>query len=140
LTLIKFDHIAPIYDHFMLPFERGALKRWRRKLWEGVKGGAVLEVGVGTGANLPFYPEGGAVVGLDRSVRMLRRARGRGLEMAVLGDVEALPFGDATFDDVVSTLVFCSVGTSGGAPGPQTGRSSPYDRARSAGGLEGSPL
>ena len=106
---LTFDHLAPIYDHFMLPFERGVLKRWREMLWRDVEGRRILEVGVGTGANLPFYPKGVEVFGLDRSRKMLLKAKGKGLDRLVLGEIEALPFANGVFDGVVSTLVFCSV-------------------------------
>ncbi len=106
---LTFDHLAPIYDHFMLPFERGALRRWRELLWKEVKGKYILEVGVGTGANAPFYPDGGTVVGIDRSRKMLLKAKGRVGHPLIVADVQNLPFGDAVFDSAVSTLVFCSV-------------------------------
>jgi len=106
---LTFDHLAPVYDHFMLPFERGALKKWRELLWKEVKGKYVLEVGVGTGANAPFYPYGSTMVGIDRSRKMLLKAKGRVKHPLIVADVHNLPFGDSVFDSVVSTLVFCSV-------------------------------
>ncbi len=78
-------------------------------LWKDVKGKRILEVGVGTGANLPFYPKGVEVFGLDRSRKMLLKAKGKGLDRLVLGEIEALPFASGMFDGVVSTFVFCSV-------------------------------
>ncbi len=106
---LNFDHVAFFYDRFMHPFERGFLSEWRKKLWKGLKGERVLEIGVGTGANFPYYPEGVGIVGLDKSRNMLMRAKSKGNHPLVLGDVERLPFKDATFDAVVSTLVFCSL-------------------------------
>jgi ubiquinone/menaquinone biosynthesis C-methylase UbiE len=76
--------------------------------------GKVLEVGVGTGKNLPYYPPGCEVTGIDFSPRMLARARMKApsapvpvnlIEM----DVQKLEFADDTFDTVVATFVFCSV-------------------------------
>ncbi|TDA69983.1 MAG: class I SAM-dependent methyltransferase [Clostridia bacterium] len=76
--------------------------------------GKVLEVGVGTGANLPHYPPGGEVVAIDFSPAMLAKAREKAsgarvpvqlLEM----DVQNMSFPDASFDTVVATCVFCSV-------------------------------
>lgn len=76
--------------------------------------GKVLEVGVGTGANLPHYPPGCEVVAIDFSPAMLARAREKVasarvpvqlLEM----DVQAMDFPDDSFDTVVATCVFCSV-------------------------------
>ena len=76
--------------------------------------GKVLEVGVGTGKNLPYYPEGCEVTGIDFSKGMLAKAKKKVhlskvpvtlLEM----DAEAMEFTDRMFDTVVSTCVFCSV-------------------------------
>ncbi len=76
--------------------------------------GKVLEVGVGTGANLSFYPPGCEVTGIDFSPGMLAKARLKVrlakvpvtlLEM----DAENMAFADDTFDTVVATCVFCSV-------------------------------
>jgi ubiquinone/menaquinone biosynthesis C-methylase UbiE len=79
-----------------------------------VKGGKVLEVGIGTGKNMPFYPEGPQFSGIDLTPGMLERARKRarqlGLDLELsLGDVQALDFADASFDTVVASFVFCSV-------------------------------
>lgn len=76
--------------------------------------GSILEVGIGTGANLRLYPPDADLTGIDISGRMLERARRRaaGLGMSVRlfeGDVERLPLLDASFDTVVATCVFCSV-------------------------------
>ncbi len=77
--------------------------------------GTVLEVGAGTGANLPYYTHAARVVATDPDPYMLRRARQRLRDLdhpAVdlqLASAEALPFADASFDHVVATLVFCTV-------------------------------
>jgi ubiquinone/menaquinone biosynthesis C-methylase UbiE len=71
-----------------------------------------LEIGAGTGANFPYYPEGARVVATDLSLRMLAAARtkqARGRMGMVSADVQALPFGDQAFDWAVATLVFCEV-------------------------------
>jgi ubiquinone/menaquinone biosynthesis C-methylase UbiE len=87
---------------------------WRRRVWSLVNGPRVLEVGVGTGKNIPYYPPGLQVVGIDISQRMLERARRRaerlGVPVALLQmDGQALDFPDDTFDSGVATFVFCSV-------------------------------
>lgn len=74
--------------------------------------GDVLEVAVGTGRNLAFYPEQVRLTGIDFSPAMLERARQRaaGLGRAAVlteADAQALPFGDASFDTVVCTLGLC---------------------------------
>ena len=76
--------------------------------------GDTLEVGIGTGLNLPFYPANVRLTGIDFSQAMLSgartRARGRAqpveLEQA---DAEALPFPNASFDTVVSTFALCAI-------------------------------
>jgi ubiquinone/menaquinone biosynthesis C-methylase UbiE len=94
--------------------ERRAFERWRRELWARIEPGRILEIGVGTGKNVPFYPAGAAVTGIDISPQMLLRARraaldlGREVDLRV-GDAQALDFPDAAFNTAVGTFVFCSV-------------------------------
>jgi ubiquinone/menaquinone biosynthesis C-methylase UbiE len=76
--------------------------------------GEVLEVGVGTGRNLPFYPRDTRLTGVDLSPAMLEiareRVRGFGIEAELLeGDAQALPFPDASFDTVVCALALCNI-------------------------------
>ncbi len=108
----RYDRIASLYDLFEAPMEWRA-RRWRRLLWKQVEGPRVLEVGIGTAKNIPYYPPlAFPVAGVDISPGMLRRAqrRARGAPVTLLhADVERLPFRDAVFDDVVGTFVFCSV-------------------------------
>ncbi|MBI2875337.1 MAG: class I SAM-dependent methyltransferase [Candidatus Tectomicrobia bacterium] len=114
LTKDRYDRQADRYDKRTGFMERMAMKRWRALLWEKVRGPCILEVGVGTGANLPFYPPGARVTAIDLSDRMLaraaRRARKEGVAVELLQmDAQALQFLDHTFDTVVATCVFCSV-------------------------------
>lgn len=88
------------------------MDRYRRRLMALVTGPRVLEVGVGTGRNLPLYPASLQVDAIDFSPRMLNRARRWRPSAAVhlaLMDVEALAWPAETFDTVVATCVFCSV-------------------------------
>ena len=86
----------------------------RRKLLAPAEG-RVLEVGAGTGFNLPHYPDGlSELVVTDRLDGMLRRARKRAAKVGrqivtqrVPG--ESLPYEDDSFDTVVGSLVLCSV-------------------------------
>lgn len=76
--------------------------------------GKVLEVGVGTGKNLPYYKEGCEVTGIDFSPGMLARAKDRVKEAKVPiilleMDAQHMTFSDNTFDTVLATCVFCSV-------------------------------
>ena len=114
LTRARYDRIAPIYDTMEWLVETSAFQRWRRNLWSRLPSGQVLEVGVGTGKNMAYYPAGARVTAIDLSSRMLVRARRRaqslGLDVDLrVMDVQRLQFPDATFDAAVSTFVFCSV-------------------------------
>ena len=77
--------------------------------------GRVIEVGFGSGANLPYYPRAvTSVVGIEPNVGMLERAASRirafdGSVEIVVGRAERLPFADRSFDTAVSTLTLCSV-------------------------------
>jgi ubiquinone/menaquinone biosynthesis C-methylase UbiE len=109
----NYDRIAETYDKTDQRAERRA-KPWRERLWSQVNGKDVLEVGIGTGKNIHYYPANIHVTGIDLSERMLECARGtaRRLGKAVdihQGDVQALDFPDNTFDLVVSTFVFCII-------------------------------
>ena len=75
--------------------------------------GEVLEVAVGTGKNLRYYPENCRVTAVDVSGQMLNVARRRAAKLSmqvafVFADAEALPFFDASFDTVVSSLTTCT--------------------------------
>lgn len=96
--------------------DRMIKNEWRKNLLSEVKG-EVLEVGVGTGANLPFHPEYiHSLLGIDFSKGMLKYARDRALQKKynfpielAEGDIQELSFPDDSFDSIVSTCVFCSV-------------------------------
>jgi len=73
--------------------------------------GEVLEVAIGTGLNLRFYPEGVALTGIDLSAEMLAIAHTRAETTVALvqGDAHALPFEDDTYDTVVCTFGLCAI-------------------------------
>lgn len=110
----RYDRIAPLYDCLEAPMERLWFGAWRHRIWNVIEGDRILEVGVGTGKNLSFYPSDRVVVAVDLSERMLARAKRRA---AVLGipveftamDVQSLGFPDGSFDTAIGTFVFCSV-------------------------------
>lgn len=113
-TKSRYDRQAAGYDMRMAMMERFALRRLRRKLWPLVAGREVLEVGIGTGSSMPFYPDGVRVTGIDLSDRMIAQARKRaerdGVAIQLMEmDAQDLRFPPATFDCAVSTCVFCSV-------------------------------
>jgi len=113
-TRARYNRIAAIYDLMEAFIERTAFAAWRQRLWAGVPAGRVLEVGVGTGKNLPYYPAGAQVTAIDLSERMLERARRRATDLGVrvdlrLMDAQRLAFPAGAFDAAVATFVFCSV-------------------------------
>ncbi len=109
----RYDRIAPVYDLLNRAVEHLHYSGWRPLVWERVTSGRILEVGIGTGANLPYHPEGVRVVGVDLSGRMLARAaalRGeRPRPDLVQMDAQAMGFRKESFDAAVGTFVFCSV-------------------------------
>lgn len=118
-TRARYQRLSPMYDRMEGIAERHYAP-WRARLWSQVQGFSILEVGVGTGENMPYYPVGGHITAIDMTPCMLERAKERAaaleLEMDIqLGDVQALSFPDTSFDAAVATFVFCSV------PGPVLG-------------------
>jgi ubiquinone/menaquinone biosynthesis C-methylase UbiE len=102
------EQIPWLYDAICAFAEWRGLDRWRRWLTGGARGRA-LDLGCGTGRNLPLLT-GTNAVGLDPSFESLRRARRRAPGTPLVqGSAEALPFRDGVFDTVVSGLVLCSV-------------------------------
>jgi ubiquinone/menaquinone biosynthesis C-methylase UbiE len=105
---------ARIYDRMIAGTEKAGLAE-RRKTLISRAGGDVLEIGGGTGANLPYY--GDAVTALtltEPSEPMIRRLRSRVEAEApsaklLRAPAEDLPFADDSFDVAVSTLVLCGV-------------------------------
>jgi ubiquinone/menaquinone biosynthesis C-methylase UbiE len=105
---------ALTYDRSIAKVEQAGLRDLRQELLAGANG-RVLEVGGGTGANLPFYgPNVESLTITEPEAPMLRRLERRVREQAPLAKVvqaaaEDLPFDDDTFDVAVSTLVLCGV-------------------------------
>ena len=105
-----FDELAPGYDVGMLPLEWLIFRRLRQRIFPSL-GGDVLEIGIGTGVNLPLYGTGVRVTGCDASLEMLtwaarRRQNGTTLTQT---DVQYLPFSSGSFDVVTASFLFCSV-------------------------------
>ncbi len=87
---------------------------WRELLWTKAEGNKILEIGVGTGKNFPYYPANAEVTAIDFSEKMLSRAAEKAKKQSIevtlqQMDVESLSFEDDTFDTAVATFVFCSV-------------------------------
>ena len=103
--------VAAFYDLLDLPFEYGRYRAIRRQLFVGVSG-SVLDAGIGTGRNMPFYPPGAEVIGIDLSAQMLARARRRQASLNVRAelkqaDIRATGLPNARFDYIVATFLFC---------------------------------
>ncbi len=109
-----YRRIAPFYDFLDAPFERSRYAPLRGGLFAGLEG-RILDAGIGTGRNIPHYPAGAEVVGIDLSTAMLARARrrrdelGRAVPLAAM-DVLRTAFSDSSFDAVVASFVFCVIG------------------------------
>ena len=102
---------APFYDALLTAATRRARKRSLATLADG-PARDVLLLGVGTGLDLPHLPARHRYVGIDLTAAMLARARPRaaGLNFAPLrGDVQSLPFRDASFDVAVLHLILAVV-------------------------------
>jgi ubiquinone/menaquinone biosynthesis C-methylase UbiE len=104
-----FEQIPWMYDALCALAESTGLGRWRKKLAAGARG-STLDLGCGTGRNLPLMPAHARAVAVEPCAETLRKARRRAPRAAfVRASAEALPFRDGAFDTVLSGLVFCSV-------------------------------
>jgi demethylmenaquinone methyltransferase/2-methoxy-6-polyprenyl-1,4-benzoquinol methylase len=109
----RYQRIAWVYDLLDLPFEYTRYRNIRPLLFRELSG-RILEAGVGTGRNFPFYPPGSEVVGIDLSPAMLERAERRRptaatkVELSQM-DVTRLSFPDHSFDAAVATFLFCTL-------------------------------
>jgi ubiquinone/menaquinone biosynthesis C-methylase UbiE len=105
--------IGWLYDFAGRRAEKGELGERRHELVGSLEGD-VLEVGAGTGLNLPHYERASRVVAVEPDASMASRLRMRAPEAAVpveivAGTAESLPFEDERFDTAVITFVLCSV-------------------------------
>ncbi|MCA9531094.1 MAG: class I SAM-dependent methyltransferase [Myxococcales bacterium] len=108
--------ISLVYERTLGPTERAGLAAWRAALLSQARG-RVLEIGAGTGLNLAHYPPGLETLVVAEPDRFMRRKLeravkalppGRAVHVSRAG-ATTLPFADASFDTVVSTLVLCTV-------------------------------
>jgi ubiquinone/menaquinone biosynthesis C-methylase UbiE len=103
------EQIPWLYDLTLWLAERGGFGRWRRWL-PGAARGRTLDLGTGTGRNLPWLPAGVAAVACDPDPNNLAAARRRAPSTPLVRcRAEALPFRDRAFTTVLSGMVLCSV-------------------------------
>ncbi|MAL19347.1 MAG: SAM-dependent methyltransferase [Balneola sp.] len=114
-TRKRYNVSSVVYDLMEWPVEWIWYNKWRKLLWKKVEGPNVLEIGIGTGKNISYYPKNIQVNGIDLSPKMLERAKtvlsnypNERVRLQVM-DVQNLDFPDNYFDEVVATFVFCSV-------------------------------
>jgi len=111
---LRSKFFAMTYDRQMAKAEKKGLQSHRQALLSGVSG-QVLEIGGGTGLNLPWYGPGvESLTVTEPDIPMLRRLERKARDQRpgtqiLRAPAEDLPFNDATFDVVVSTLVLCGV-------------------------------
>lgn len=109
----RYNRTSRFYDIMEAPMEAMSLKSWRLEVMKELRG-KVLEVGVGTGKNMPYYPDDVDITAIDFSEKMLEKAKqklalyNRHAKLLVM-DAQNMDFDDNTFDMVFTTCVFCSV-------------------------------
>jgi ubiquinone/menaquinone biosynthesis C-methylase UbiE len=110
--ITKYNRISHIYDIMESLVEYLMFGKWRKQILSDL-GGLVLDVGVGTGKNLKYYPGKCKVVGIDISTKMLKYSKKRTENMDNVSlfvmDGEHLAFEDHSFDYVITTFVLCSI-------------------------------
>jgi len=114
------ERIKRLYEKEAPKFDR-SMNRWDRTLFAGNRewacaqaSGNVLEIAIGTGRNLPYYPDDVRLTGVELSPAMIEIARQKADELdrevdLRLGDAEALEFADQSFDTVICTYSLCTI-------------------------------
>lgn len=109
------EQIPWLYDASMVLLESTGMAKWRTWLAQGARG-RTLDVGCGTGRDLPLLPPGTRAFGIDPTLASLKKARTRAPgALLVCASAEALPFREGSFDTVLCGLVLCSVPSPGQA-------------------------
>lgn len=108
-----YDRAAARYEKKLSLFDRTLFAGGREWVCSQAEG-ETLEIGVGTGLNLPHYPAQVKLTGVDLSPAMIELARRRAADLGdradlLVADAEQLPFPDESFDTAVSTLSLCTI-------------------------------
>lgn len=108
-----YERVAPIYDFLDGPYEFLWKRRLRAKMFARARG-RILDAAIGTGKNMPFYPRGAEVVGLDLCPGMLEKARERatrlGIDIDLINcDMAETGLPDESFDTIVAAFVLCCI-------------------------------
>ena len=109
----RYNRVAKFYDILESPMEMMSLKKRRIDLMKELRG-KVLEVGVGTGKNIEYYPNNIDITAIDFSNKMLEKANEKSIKFnkevkLISMDAQNMDFPDNTFDMIFTTCVFCSV-------------------------------
>ena len=111
----RYDYFSGFYDKVLQKVEESTLKDLRKQFVPKIQG-KTLDIAVGTGHNIQYYPRGSQVVLLDKSQKMLEIAKEKAdiidndlrLELQH-APAESLPFENNSFDTILSIDVFCSI-------------------------------
>ncbi len=109
----RYDRVSRVYDKLEYMMDSMVQTEWRLELMKELEG-TVLEVGVGTGRNIEYYPNNIEITAIDFSPKMLEKAKRKAdkynkkVDLKLM-DVQNLEFNDNTFDLIFTTCVFCSV-------------------------------
>jgi ubiquinone/menaquinone biosynthesis C-methylase UbiE len=107
------ERVVPYLVHFAM--RQATLVPYRQRVIAKAEG-RVLEIGIGSGLNFPFYtPEVTTVVGLEPSAKLLSMARHQNNSASMVrgelveGSAEAIPLEDGSIDTVVTTWTLCTI-------------------------------
>jgi len=112
-TRKRYDRFSRFYDILESFIEGKMFRRLRKETISDLKGN-ILEIGVGTGKNLQYYPKSVRLTAIDLSQGMLKKAKqkagklGSNIRLMQM-DAENLRFKDKSFDYIVATFVLCSI-------------------------------
>lgn len=112
----QYGIIGHFYDLFDFPFEVMLYKRMRQRWIANLRNEFVLEIGVGTGRNLPYYNYTNKIIGLDTERNMIRHAFKRNAKYKLNSNVsltlqKEIPWKlpNKKFSQIVATFVFCTM-------------------------------